>query len=379
MFWGPASGGVRRYIGAKRNWIAHHTAWQHSTVVPMAGGAADEDDLVGVPSLPLPFAPGYRVARSRRRSAARLLALAPDLIEAGDPYNLAWAALDAARELRVPAVAFAHSDIAALAWRVGGAPAEAMAQRYLRRLYSQFSLVLAPGASLTQRLRGLQLDAPVEQQPLGVDTRCFHPAAADPAWRQQFGLPAATRLLLYAGRFSPEKNLPVLVEAVRRLGAGFALIALGGGPTPPQSTGQARVIVLPFERNPRRLARAIASSDLFVHAGDIETFGLAALEAMACGTPVVAHAGGGLAELVDSRVGEAVAQGAATAFAEAITATVRRRREDLSAAARARSLPYDWGRVMPRLLQRYARLIDAAARGARASQSALPQLMAMSR
>lgn len=362
MFWGPASGGVRRYIESKRRWLQSNTGWRHSTVVPgrASGGSAG---VHGLPSWPLPFAPGYRIARSRRDSAAHLVALAPDVIEAGDPYNLAWAVLDAARELHVPAVAFAHSDLAALARRLSGAAGEALAQRYLRRLYARFDLVLAPGRALAQRLRALVPGVPVREQPLGVDTRCFAPERADPRWRAALNLPRGTRLLLYAGRFAPEKNLPLLTEALRLLGPAYALVALGDGPAPPAAAGSERLIVLPFAHDQREVARAMASCDAFVHAGDIETFGLVALEAMACATPVVACDAGGLSQLVDDEVGCLVPGGSAARFAEAIAAVCSRDRDRLAASARRRSLAYDWDRVLPQLMHQYTQLIEQAQRG----------------
>lgn len=350
MFWGPVSGGVRRYIGAKQRWLQAHGCG-HSTVVPGPAAGAD----VAVPSLPLPFARGYRLARSRRRGAAILQQLAPDLIEAGDPYTLAWSALDAARALQIPAVAFVHSDLPALAARAGGLRAEAMAWRYLRRLYAHFDLVLAPSAALCARLRAAGI-AKVQRQPLGVDTACFTPGARDPAWRAQIGVAPWQRVALFAGRFAIEKNLPQLAAAVAQLGPRYVLALVGDGPV--QLTGE-HLRMLPFAREPQVLARALASCDVFVHAGDIETFGLAPLEAMACGTPVVVRARGGLVELVDDGVGAAVASADPSAFAAAIHATCERDRAALSRAARQRALEYDWNAVLPTLLARYTALCRA--------------------
>ena len=60
-----------------------------------------------------------------------------------------------------------------------------------------------------------------------------------------------------------------------------------------------RVVVLPFVTSTRQFATVLASADVFVHAGDQETFGLSVLEAMACGTPAVLRDAEGLAELAD--------------------------------------------------------------------------------
>ena len=141
MFWSPTGGGVRRYLLAKHDWLARRPGWRHTLAVPGGTGAAV------LPSVPLPGSGGYRVPLRRGAVARVLESLRPDLIEAGDPYRVAWGALDAARACRVPAVATCHSNLEAMArlaagTRLGGIAARA-ARRYARHLYRRFDLVLA--------------------------------------------------------------------------------------------------------------------------------------------------------------------------------------------------------------------------------------------
>lgn len=353
MFWSPTGGGVRRYLLAKQQWLRRHTAWRHTIAAPVA----DLPGMVTLPSVALPGSGGYRLPLRRRALAATLKSLEPDVIEAGDPYRLAWAALDAADRMQIPAVAFCHSNIELLAStlageRLGAAVARA-ARRYARRLYRQFDLVLAPSEVMRLRLLDWGVDH-VACQPLGVDTQVFHPARASPMWRNQLGLPAATRLLVYAGRFAPEKHLDVLADAVRRLGPPYVLLAIGSGPTPPSGD---RVIVRPHIADPMMLARALASADLFVHAGDQETFGLSVLEAMACGTPVVARAAEGLMELVDDSVGAAVHDNRPDSHAQAIAHLFLHDRTGAARRARERAESYDWNQMLPLLLMHYRQLL----------------------
>jgi alpha-1,6-mannosyltransferase len=358
MFWSATSGGVRRYLEAKQAWLTRNVGWRHTIAVPGAHGPG----LAALPSVPLPASGGYRLPLRRRALSAALVDLRPDLIESGDPYRLAWAALDAADAAQVPAVAFCHSNLELLAATLVPAPlasaAARAARRYASRLYRRFDLVLAPSEVMRRRL----LDWGVERvvcQPLGVDAQVFHPARASAMWRNQLGLPAATRLLVYAGRFAPEKHLDVLCEAVQRLGPPYVLLALGAGPTPPHGD---RVIVRPFIAEPMTLARALASADVFVHAGDQETFGLSVLEAMACGTPVVGRAAEGLAELVDDTVGVAVHDGRPESFAQAISALFSHDRTAASRRSRERAESYDWNQVLPLLLMHYRQLLREGGR-----------------
>ncbi|WKB54293.1 glycosyltransferase [Eleftheria terrae] len=356
MFWSAASGGVRRYLHAKRAWLQRHADWRHTIAAPVV----DTERMVRMPAVPLPFSRGYRMPWQRGACAQLLVQLAPDLIEAGDPYRLAWSVLDASRQLGIPSVAFCHSNLAAMAERVAGRAAAAMARAYMKRLYSQFDLVLAPSEAMRSHLLGMGLGN-VERQALGVDTQVFHPKRSDAVWRASLGLPPNARLLVYTGRFAPEKHLGLLCSAVARLGPRYVLLALGAGPTPPSGP---RVIVRRFEHDSLRLARVLASADAFVHAGDQETFGLAPLEAMACGLPLVVRRAEGLAELVDDTVGIGVDRAHPDDFAQAIDACFSRDRQSLARAARARAEQYDWSSVMPVLMARYHRLLTRRAAAA---------------
>ncbi|CAN5349199.1 glycosyltransferase family 1 protein [soil metagenome] len=369
MFWSASSGGVRRYLLAKQAWLERRGGWRHTIAAPVC----DNPDMARVPAIPLPGSGGYRLPLDRGACTKVLTGLQFDIIEAGDPYRLAWSALDASQALSAPAVAFAHSNLEAMARRACGHLGERLssaaaraAGKYVLHLYGQYDLVLAPSHAMRNHLLALGLRN-VERQPLGVDSTLFNPALHDPAWRRELRasleLAPGTHLLLYVGRFAPEKNLQVLTDAVARLGKGYALLAVGAGPTPPRGD---HVRVRPYEADRGRLARLLANVDALVHAGDQETFGLAVLEAMASGTPVIARASDGLAELVDEEVGAGVPSLQPDAFAEAIAAVCQsdgERSASRALAARRRARKYDWERVFPQLFSRYAALMhgpDAA-------------------
>lgn len=361
MFWANESGGVKRYLLSKHAYFRRAANWRHSIVVPGTLGV----EPPGIPGIPLPFSSGYRIPLTARSSRKVMLQMEPDIIEAGDPYQLAWAALACGEQLRVPVVAFYHSDLPELAARAFGANARRAAMAYARKLYPRFDAVFAPSVGMLRRLDEIGVKNAL-LQPLGVDTNAFHPSRRDETWRAEFGIAPHATVLLYVGRFAPEKNLDVLSAAVAQLGDSYALVAMGAGPLAPRGVG---VHVAPYEANTVSLARALASADILVHAGDQETFGLVALEAMACGTPVVACAQGGLGELVDASVGYSVAQCNADQFAEAIRGMADRDMAALQQAARRRAEQYDWRVVLPGLERHYERLIGMARQHKRAGLS----------
>ena len=162
-------------------------------------------------------------------------------------------------------------------------------------------------------------------------------------------------MLVFAGRFSAEKNIPVLLEAFRKLGDPYHLLLLGGD----EANRSGNVTRMPYCRDNATLASYFASADAFVHAGVHETFGLVILEALACGRPVVAPSAGAIPELIDHNVGQLVdahfaVERAATELAAGIVALYERDLDALGAAARRHvQTNYSWTRALQGLMARY--------------------------
>jgi alpha-1,6-mannosyltransferase len=358
MFYAPHGGGVRRYIEAKRAWLSTRNGCAHTLIVPKAGNAPRESGTVGLRSVPLPLSHGYRVPLGKSHAARTLVALQPTVIEAGDPYTLAWAALDAGQRLAIPVVGFCHSDLPRVLAQRYGHRFERIAARYYGRLYREFDLVLAPSRAMTARLRGWGV-ARAAHQPLGVDVETFHPSRRDDDFRRSLGVPADTRLLVYAGRFAVEKNLDLFAHAMRMLGPRYVALWIGAGRTPTDLPSNVRVV--PYVSNRGELASLLASCDAFVHPGDQETFGLGALEAMACGLPVVGTRAAGVGELITEDVGVLVTPRSARALADGVMAIYQRDMRALRSHARRLAERYAWGPVLERIVGRYRALAGARA------------------
>jgi alpha-1,6-mannosyltransferase len=313
MFYTAHGGGVRRYLRAKRRWISTQADKRHTLLSPGAEFAHRGNHWI-LPAPLLPFSHGYRFPLRRAPWVDALVELAPDVIEAGDPYRLARAALVAAQRLGVPATAFMHSDFPRFIGQRFGGWAGRRAQSYLLDLYSDFDAVQTPSLGLANRLRAQGLDN-VVWQPLGVDATQFNPSLRDEGVRRWLGLTDDVRLLVFAGRYAREKNIDVLLDAMRLLGGDYHLLLIG--PDMPQSP-LGNVSAYSEFCDGIKLAHFMASADALVHAGDQETFGLIVLEGMASGLPVVGVNGGALPELITPETGRLAKPLSATSFAEAV-------------------------------------------------------------
>jgi alpha-1,6-mannosyltransferase len=326
MLFSPTSGGIRRYLLAKHGWLRRHTRIKHTILVPGARDAGLRYDVITLASPALPLHGRYRVPVRTRALRERLARLTPDLIEVGDPYHVAWQALDVARRRSVPTVAFCHSDLIALA---------------------DFWLG-------TAGVRNVAI------QPLGVDAKMARPQMRDPGLRVSLGIAPDARLLVFAGRMSPEKRIRDLMAAASLLGSPYHLLLIGGRR---RRALAPNVTLLEYQQDAHELARILASCDAFVHAGDQETFGLVALEAMACGLPVVAARAGALEELVDESVGETFRARDLRDLVLAIDRLFERDLAALGRAARQRAESHSWDAAFTQLIGHYWRLMSSSGAG----------------
>ena len=355
LFYSPTSGGVKRYLTAKHAWLRANTSWEHTIVVPGEADFFERGEVCTLSGFPVPGTFNYRLPLNPRRWSRLLSALQPSLIEAGDAFEPAWAALDVARRRGIPVAAFYHSDLPQIVGRrFGGTLTERALCRYLRWLYERFDVVFAPSRLMCEFLNGIGVTNTLHQ-PLGVDAEIFHPKRRTLDLRARLGLAAETRLLVYAGRFAGEKNLPVLLQAFARLGSPYHLLMIGGDRA---SRPTSNVTMLPYRRDSLELAASLASADALVHAGTKETFGLVLLEAMACGRPVVAARASAIPEFVDESVGMLAEPNNAASMADCIAALYERDLEAIGAVARQRVLRrFTWQKAFQTQTTAYASLV----------------------
>ena len=370
MFYAPSSGGVRTYLEAKRQRLVNADDVCHSLLIPsIPSDATPVGDIVRlndnaprdqrlqtlrIPAPPLPFSGGYRFPLRRYHWVNALDALQPDIIEAGDPYVVGWAAIRAARRLNIPLVAFYHSDLPEMLGSRFGNGVRRLTEAYIRRLYSHYDSVLAPSQLMAKRLADMGVER-VSVQPLGVDTVRFTPTKRDSALREQLSLADDVHLLIFAGRGSQEKNLPILLDTMRLLGEHYHLLMVGSNM--PRQTPDNVTTISQF-CPPDELAGLLASADALLHAGTQETFGLVILEAMASGIPVVAANAGALPEMLDDCYSRLCAPLDAHDMARATRELFQHDVRAMGTCARQRvEQHHGWDAVVDSLRQHYERVI----------------------
>ena len=305
QFYSPLSGGVKRYVHEKANYIREHRDDQHVLIVPGKKTERTGDDRSRTYSVRSPLI--SRTARYRAlldlRAVGEILAREkPDIIESSDPYQIGWKAIAFGKSARVPVVAFYHSHFpeaylrgaAKLLGVRAGKSLMSAAKQYVRKMYNRFEATLVPSQPLAEILEewGVRNTRLV---PLGVNIDNFKPDADDAPEILPARIEPPRKLLLYVGRLAPEKNTATLFDAFRILAqrrpGEFHLFVIGDGPQRQQlerlKAETESVSWVQYCTDPAELARYYRSADLFVHPGTQETFGLVALESQACGTPVV--------------------------------------------------------------------------------------------
>jgi glycosyltransferase involved in cell wall biosynthesis len=168
----------------------------------------------------------------------------------------------------------------------------------------------------------------------GFDESIFHPMTVDRAQvLRGFGLTGTPRaIVVFVGKLTAFKGVDVLLEAAcayePALGEVMTLI-VGDGELRDQLPAQAADLGLAdvhfLGQHPQpQVARLLNAADVSVVPSRVEPFGLVAVEALACGLPVVATNAGGLPDFIDDRVGWLVEVGDSDQLASAIIAAIER-------------------------------------------------------
>ena len=329
--WGPKIGGWSDFAGIAP--VEH----RHGLTVHHPRYAA-------IPRIGMTVAPALLAAASlawlRRLTPAQRAAF--DLIDAHYLYPDGVTALALARALRRPLVITARgSDVTQL-------PDYAGPRRMIQFALRRADALIAVSAALGDRLVELGADpAKVHVLRNGVDLDVFRPPADWVEARRALGLDGPT--LLSVGHLIERKGHDRVIAALAHL-PGMRLLVVGGGPLEgelrklAERLGVADRVKFLGLLSPNQLPAVYGAADLLVLASSREGWANVLLEAMACGTPVVASPIPGNPEVVASpAAGMIAAANTAVGLAAAIAALLARR--PLQAATRAYAEGFSWADV----------------------------------
>jgi glycosyltransferase involved in cell wall biosynthesis len=368
-----------------RTGVGRYVAGLAEALAGLAGPEPKELVLVpfswrGTRDLPAAAPHGPRVRHGRRRVPARLLQAAwarlpwPPVEWLSGPVEVFHATNFAAPPTRRAAVVVTIHDLTYLRHPDMVTDASARYRTLVPRALQQGAVVCTPTAAVASEVAD-EYHLPPDRlvvTPLGVDDTWRQTTPPDPTWLAAHDLPA--RYLLFVGNREPRKNLPTLLTAYRQLlgaesprmvgvekgptvreGAGTTTAPTVGGIPPlvlvgPPGWGDAidpaglppGAVLTPGYLPQPDLARVVAGAAAVVVPSWYEGFGLPALEALACGTPVVASDLPALREVLGDQA-ELVAPGDPAALAAALARVLDDPGgEPARAARRARAAGFTW-------------------------------------
>jgi alpha-1,6-mannosyltransferase len=279
LFYAERSGGIRTYLNEKARYALQSGAFEHHLVIPgrrerHVGGRHE------LRSLQLAASNGYRLPLGGRTVRETLRAIRPDVVILHDPF---WRPLSVTREAHRLGAAVVAVHHASPALHAAGIPGpDAIYIPALRRIYQHAYEHVDAVMSTVDPWPDSRRSAALELR-FGLD-QAFRPGPA-----------AASDALLFVGRVSLEKRIADILDAMAVAGWGRRLRIVGDGPAKPLVEARARRLGLdeliefkPFVSDRRALARLYREAACVVAPGPYETFGLAVLEAAACGARAVA-------------------------------------------------------------------------------------------
>jgi alpha-1,6-mannosyltransferase len=354
-FYGPRSGGLRTAVDRLG---AEYCAAGHEVFLIVPGPRTAHTRLstgvvrITVPATLIPLTGGYRaVLPGPVRSLLEVLR--PDTLEVSDRLTLRslgrWGS-----EHGATTVMISHERLDRLAGQVlPRRTAQKFADFANRRTAADYDTVVCTTGFAREEFDRIGATNTVTI-PLGVDLETFHPSRRSALVRQRWAAPTQI-LLVHCGRLSVEKRADRSIDAVAELrGAGIEarLVVVGDGPLRARLQRQAARLPIDFTgfiSDRHTVAALLASADVALAPGPHETFVLAALESLACGTPAVVSRTSALGEIITEDSG-ALADNDPAAIAEAVTAVVSRPEEHRRACARRRAEMFTWQRAAVEML-----------------------------
>lgn len=367
----PIIGGVEASIVSFRRGLecAGHTV---GVIAPERRDCVDEEPLTfRVPAIPIPGKTfdGSLPLPARTTLEVITRGFTPEVIHAHHPFGLGNTAVDLARRVDVPVVYTFHTryaDYAQEHFRLVGELVEGVVGDLVQRFLTRCDLIIAPSESIRRILGD---DVPAVVVPTPIDLGAFTGPDPEPIrrrWRLE-----SLEIVGYMGRLVVEKQLPRALEAFRQVAEvrdRARLVLVGSG----ADEGRLRRLAAGLRIQDRVLfpgrvphsevPHVMTAFDLMCMPSATETQGLAAVEAMAAGTPVVAVEGPGSSDVLAEGGGVLVSP-TSEALAEAMLQLLEDApgRAALGAEAHRAARRFDTPRAVDALIGAYRQVVTTRA------------------
>ena len=366
--YGPKSGGLRTTVDAL---ASQYEILGHQVLTVVPGKSYQTVSFgnwtqITVPGVVVPFSGGYRIILRRNLVRSELVKFNPDVLELSDRTTLLKIARWA-RDRGIQTSFFAHERLDGvinafapnLPWK------GKLIKYWNSKTLNSVDCVVATTDFAAHEFRELlQHDRNSENRlvkvPLGVDLLRFQSIVETGANEENY---QASQYVLACTRFSKEKDPEFLLDIARELksaNVNCRLILAGDGPLRAGLESQAATEKLPIEflgfvSDKARLANLMAHASCFLAVGPIETFGLAALESLACGTYVLCRDSSAISEVISPTCGGALARDAKL-WSQEIKSVLDMDPAQVSSRARLRAEEFGWDKCASNMLKIHTRV-----------------------
>ena len=322
-------------------------------------------DLVGVPSMPIPGRPEYRLAlRIPPKVKRDIEAFKPNVFHVAAPDFVAHRAVTWARNHNIPVISSVHTRFDTYLQYYGLKFLEPVARAIMRRYYRRCDAIVVPAESTAAIMSAQRMNRDISIWARGVDREQFNPERRSLDWRRAHGIGDDEMVVAFLGRLVLEKGLDVFsdaIDAARDRRVPLRVVAIGNGPAREYFQERLPDAIFTGQLTGAELATALASTDVFLNPSITETFGNVTLEAMACGLPVCAAVASGATCLVkDGVTGRLSEAGNAEAFADELADYQRdpglRARHGQAGLEFAKTM--DWDEINAVVMHVYERVIE---------------------
>ncbi len=367
-----ANQALNRLVGYLLRQGVHVRVYSPTTDTPAFEPAGD---LVSIPSVPVPGRAEYRIGLGLSAAVKRdLEKFAPNIVQISAPDITGHRAVTWARRRKIPIVASVHTRFDTYLGYYHLQSLEPVARGIMRRIYQRCDAILAPAESTAAVLHAQRMSRDISIWSRGVDRQQFNPGRRDVAWRRGLGIADGDLVIGFLGRIVMEKGLDIFSDAIDALAdrkVAHRVLVIGDGPARGWFAERLPGAVFVGHQVGNDLARALASSDVFLNPSITEAFGNVTLEALACALPVVAAEATGATSIVrDGETGTLVEPTDIDGFADALQAYARdpelRRRQGEAGLAFAQTM--DWDTINSTVVRSYARAIAKRERLTRLSR-----------